>query len=655
MASPTLTTSLIFRLVDQVSVGMKRMLGGLGDMEKTAKRAAKGVSAITIAGGNLISAGVTRGIGLARDGLVGAADAAMDFEKSLVDIQKVARGADDTAAGMARIKAGIKDASTELGVLPNQVAELTAAITPVFSGKNDIVALAKDVTKIGVAWDVTGKEAGQFFANTSRGLGLTAEQTKDYFGSINELSNQLGIKAADLADASVRSAGVIKASGLSAGTGAALNATLIAAGASSDIAATGVRTFVARLEAGSAATKQQRKAFEALGLDAKKVGVEMSNGGAAAETQIMRVVEALGALPKERQLPVLIEMFGSESIGSIGAAATATEGLATAFRIAGGDAGNFKSVTDEYNRASNTTRSRLNSLKAGFGVMAIELGEHLLPYIDEAAKFLTSKEGKEWGQKAVAGAASAIRDAAAAAKVLLPIVLDVVKGVSSLIETIGGTGTVALLATPKILGMAAAFGGPVGLAVGVVAASAALGAFATNKALSWLDEWNRGLEDTVENLEGVAKSVANGFGPLDEWTKRIMVQTNSAEESTRRFARLMLQLQGGDVAGFDQRERDVKAQGEQRQKSDAMAAASDADWAARLARKQAEAQARMAANGPPVATGAPLASADKVAASKFAGQLDITVKGGEVTKQELKTRGDPGFRVKANVGRQGVG
>lgn len=338
----------------------------------------------------------------------------MDFEKALVDVAKVAKDADLTKEGLLdpRVKAGIKDVAKELGVMPTEVAELTAQITAAFSGKTDIVALASDVTKIGVAWDISGKQAGEFFKQTSAGLQINADETKLLFGSINQLGNELGIKSSEIAEAMTRSAGVIKGANLSGETGAALNATLIKAGASAEVAATGIRTFIARLGAGEAATDKQIHAFQALGLSAEKVAKNLASGDAAkAEAQIQEVVAALvkmGETAPDQRMATLIQLFGSESIGSIGAAATAVDTLAASFGIAGDKVKAATSVQQEYDRVSDTSAARVEKLKANIGVLAIELGEKLLPHIDRVVTFLTSPEGQEWGASAVDKAAKII-------------------------------------------------------------------------------------------------------------------------------------------------------------------------------------------------------------------------------------------------------
>lgn len=466
---------------------LRALDGSLIDAVKSTGGLSAKMTALGTFAGNVATNVASRTWGGVQDAIVGSTKSAMDFEKSLVDIQKVARGADETAAGMAKIESGIKAASKELGVLPNQVAELAAQITPVFSGKEDIVGLTKDVTKIGVAWDVSGQAAGKFFADTSRGLGYTATETKNLFGAVNELGNVLGVKSADIAEALTRSAGVLKASGLSGSTGAALNATLIAAGASAEVAATGVRTFVARLEAGAAATPKQVEAFKALGLEATQVGEEMSKGGKVAEEQILRVVQAIGSLPKKDQLPTLIELFGSESIGSIGAAATAVDTLSSAFKIAGAEGANFNSVLKEYERASNTSAAKVEKLKANIAVLAISLGDKLLPYVDKVVAFLTSPEGQEWGE-------SAVRKAVSAVETFATVLGGVAKILGGLVENFGGV-TVAI----------GLMGGAMAIAVGPWGALAAAAAVSIGLITSALTKANEGIIE----MEGRTRRLAD--------------------------------------------------------------------------------------------------------------------------------------------------
>jgi TP901 family phage tail tape measure protein len=536
-------TGVTTQQLAKARVELRGVTGGLIDAVKGAANFRGALGAVQVAAGNLISGGLSRLAGAAAGALGESAKMAMNFEKSLVDVAKVAKDV-DLKDGLLdpRIKQGIKDTAKELGVMPEQVAALTAQVTASFSGKTDIVALAKDVTKIGVAWDITGQQAGEYFKQTSAGLQLNANETKALFGSINQLGNELGIRSSEIAEAMTRSAGVIKGANLSGETGAALNATLIKAGASAEVAATGVRTFIARLGAGEAATDKQRKAFTALGLSAESVAKNLSSGDAArAEKQIKDVVAALvemGEKAPDKRLATLIELFGSESIGSIGAAATATETLASAFSIAGDKAAALTSVQSEYERVSNTTAARVEKLKANIGVLAIEFGEALLPHIDRVVAFLTSPEGQEWGKGAVEKATGAVVG-------LAEIVGTLVGFFGDLSDKIGGAENAITLMGIAILALM----GPIGIVTAALVGMLAL---------------NEGMKDSGKELE---EMIAAGYGPGGAKDQGGMAEnlaafraskakaglsksTNSDDEYERQQAQNGLALQGGRSSAY---------------------------------------------------------------------------------------------------------
>lgn len=494
---------------------LRKFEGGLIDTIKQASTGRLSITALGTALGSLAAGAVTRTFTGIASAIGDAAKRAMEFEKTFVNISKVTRGADDTVEGLARIEGGIKETSKTLGVMPDQVAALAAQLAPVFSGKLeggaavDLVKLTSDVTKIGAAWDVSGEQAGKFFADTSRGLGTTTAETKSLFGSINELGNQIGVKSADIAEAVTRSAGVIKASGLSGETGAALNATLIAAGASAEVAATGVRTFVARLEAGSAATPKQMKAFEALGFEAVEVGKNMAKGGKEAEDQILKIVTSLNQLPKADQLPTLIELFGSESIGSIGAAATAVETLGTAFKIAGDKTAAATSVQQEYDKVSDTTAARVGTLKAQIAVLALEFGDALLPYIDRVVKFLSSPEGQEWGRGAVEKLTGAVVGAA-------EVVGGLVGFFGDLSDKVGGAENAIKLMGVAILALM----GPIGL---------------VTAALVTMLEFDKKAQEASVDIKD---AVAAGYGPGGAHDQGDVVTNLAAYKASKASAEL---------------------------------------------------------------------------------------------------------------------
>jgi TP901 family phage tail tape measure protein len=436
---------------------LREVDGGLIDTIKSAAKFNVTAGSIAVTLGNLASGAVTGGLSLIKNGLMAAAKSAIDFESGMADVKKVLPSTMD-AAQVKGLEEGIKAISKEVGVMPEQVAALTASLAQSGIAGEELLATADDAAKLAVAFGVSGEQAGQSLAKLRTGLGLSREEVNSLTGSINELSNNLAATAPEIT-AGVQGVGSIaKAANVSAKSTAALVTAMIASGAGADVAATGTKNFIASLGAGTRATKAQAESFAQLGLKATDVAAGLAKGGRDAEKTIEDVVARIGKLRQEERLPALIGLFGKESIGAIGPLATNIELLGKAFSIAGDDIAAADSVQKEYATRSATTGAAIERLKANIGVLAIELGEALLPYIQQITAFLTSPEGQEWGANAVATAKDAVVGLASAVQSLAGFF-------AYLIEQFGGATTAAGVFGAAIFALVGPFGAA--LAAGV--------------------------------------------------------------------------------------------------------------------------------------------------------------------------------------------
>lgn len=327
--------------------------------------------------GTLGAAAATMAMRGIQAALVGSATAAIDFESSMADVNKVL----PEGTPLKPLADGAKRLAKEIGIAPNAVAALTASLAQSGIAGEELLLTAEDASKLAVAFGISGEEAGQAIAKMRTGLGLTREQVNNLTGSINELSNNLAATAPEIVDAVQRVGSVAKAANISAETTAALATSMIASGAGAEVAATGTKNFIRALASGSAATKRQNAAFKALGLDAKDVAKSLTLGGVEAEKTVADVVTRIGNLSVDERLPNMIRLFGSESIGAIGPLATNIELLTKSFGISGNAMKANGSVLKEYETRSKTTEVSLKRLKANLQVLAIEFGDKLLPII----------------------------------------------------------------------------------------------------------------------------------------------------------------------------------------------------------------------------------------------------------------------------------
>ena len=377
------------------AANIRKVERGLFDMAKKAALSKLSVQALGTALGNLGANAITGAFTAVKGGIVGAASASIDFESAMADVNKVL----PEGTELQPIADGAKQLAKDIGILPNQVANLTASLAQSGIAGDELTLVAGDASRLAVAFGMSGEESGQALAKLRTGLGLTRPEVNNLTGTINELSNKLAATAPEITDAVQRVGSVAKAANISAESAAGLATAMIASGASAEVAATGTKTFLRSLGAGDAATKRQRAAFKALGLDSADVAKRLTAGGESAEATIRDVVSRIGDLDQADKLPNLIRLFGSESIGAIGPLAGNIKLLNQAFEISGNKVAAQGSVLKEYETRSKTTGAAIDRLKANFAVLAIEIGDRLKPIVVAAINGFTwlIDKSRVWG------------------------------------------------------------------------------------------------------------------------------------------------------------------------------------------------------------------------------------------------------------------
>ncbi len=379
-------TSLLSRDLTHARGELKMLGGKMAEATQKAKQSRMSFVALGTAIGTALGNVAANGLTHIKNGVLGIAGSAIDFESSMADVKKVL----PEGTELAPLTEGVKRLSKDIGIMPTQVAALTASLAQSGIAGDELIATAEDASKLAVAFGMSGEESGQAIAKLRTGLGITREEVNMLTGSINELSNNMAATAPQIIDATQRVGSVAKAANISATTTAGLATAMIASGASSETAGTGVKNFIRALAAGDAATKRMKAAWKELGLDGVKVAKRLSQGGATAEDAIREVVQKFGDLDQYKRLPNMIRLFGAESIGAIGPLATNLKLLNQALGIAGDKTKTASSVQREYAARSATTENAINVLKANIAVLAVEIGTRLLPAINGGVQVLNA-------------------------------------------------------------------------------------------------------------------------------------------------------------------------------------------------------------------------------------------------------------------------
>lgn len=331
----------------------------------------------------LAMAPVALAAGLVMGALGMASAKAMAFESAMADVAKVVNF--ETDAELKAMSGTIMDMAGRIPMAADGIAAIVAAAAQSGVAKQDLTEFAEQAAKMGVAFDLTGDQAGKMMADWRAGMDLTLPQVYSLADAVNHLSNNMNATAPALGQVIQRVGAVAMTAGLAETQVAALGAAFLSSGAGPEIAATALKNFTTTLVKGSAMSKDQAAAFQSIGFSATQMAKDMQTD---AQGTIFKVLQAIADKPKELQTSLLTEMFGQESLGAIAPLLKNMGNLSQAFGLVGDASQYAGSMQAEYETRSKTTANALQLLSNKLTNLAISIGTIFLPAISAGANFL---------------------------------------------------------------------------------------------------------------------------------------------------------------------------------------------------------------------------------------------------------------------------
>lgn len=376
-----LTSSLVVRLLDQVTGPAKKVGTALAGLDKTARRSSIGERMGAAMERNNAALDQTRGrvvdafggILLLRQGLTSTIGPAVAFESALADIAKVS-GFD--TKGLDAYGKRLRDlAVNEIPMAIDDLASLSAEAAAAGVADADLFDFTKLTAKAAVAWEMTGKAAGENLAKITSALGLTNEQTASYADAINHVSDNLAATAPDMLDFSRRVAVQGEFFGYTKEQTLAFGGAMVSAGAQSEVAATSFRNMGRALTKGTSATKRQAAAFQKIGMSAPKVAKAMQKDAVGTT---LKVIEALGKLPEHMQAAYVSDLFGDEA-QALTPLLKNTELLRKALALTAEETAYSGSVNAEFAKRAETTAYAMQRFQNQMRDLALSIGGAMLP------------------------------------------------------------------------------------------------------------------------------------------------------------------------------------------------------------------------------------------------------------------------------------
>lgn len=398
----------VMSLTDLLSGPLAKIRGALGSAEHAVGSLSDRMGKLALA-----MAPVAIAAGLLLGAFSGCAKEAMAFESSMADVAKVINF--DTAEEFRQMGDSIKELAGRLPMAADGIAAIVAAAGQSGVAKADLVEFAEQATKMGIAFDLTGDQAGKMMADWRAGMKLSLPRVYALADAVNHLSNNMNATAPDLGEVIQRAGALAMSCGLAEQQVAALGTAILASGASPQIAATALRKFTATLVMGSAMADRQAKAFQGLGFSAVQMAKDMQTD---AQGTIFKVLKALADKPKELQISLLTEMFGQEGIAAIAPLLANMDNLSDAFGLVADSAEYAGSMQAEFDARSKTTENALQLLRNKLTNLSISVGSIFLPaitwgaealgFLADALRFVTDSPFGQWLIRIAGGLAAAV-------------------------------------------------------------------------------------------------------------------------------------------------------------------------------------------------------------------------------------------------------
>lgn len=310
----------------------------------------------------------------------------MDVEESQADLRKIlGKEAEKYYDDLAELSKNGPLSQIEINEIAGSLAQ---------SGikGEDIVAYTDMAGKMKVAFDISTDEAGTFLAKTKEQLNLSKDELFSYMDTLNMLSNNYSVTAAQLADVSARTGGFAKSINLSKESNMAFATSLISANVSAEQTSTVLGKLYSELSQG-ANTKNKAEALRYLGFDPKTINKEMAEN---AEGTILKVLEKIKNSNVADKSALISDIFGSDKsvINGLSVLSENLDGVKEKLDKAKEAVSENEKVNGEYEDRINTLSNQLKIFRNNAFNALADIGKSIAPELKETLNTLKEFAGK---------------------------------------------------------------------------------------------------------------------------------------------------------------------------------------------------------------------------------------------------------------------
>lgn len=313
---------------------------------------------------------------------------AIKFESVMANVRRVVDF--ETPQQFEQMGKDILMMSKKIPIAADGLADIVSSGGQAGIAKNELLGYAEAAAKMGVAFDIGAKDAGETMVKWRTAFKMNQAQVNELADKINFLGKTTAASAPKISDV-VKNIGPLgPIGGIVSGEIAALGASMVGAGIESEASASGIKNLMQTMVAGESATESQTAAFAQLGFNATDVAQRMQKDAKGA---IMDVLSAIKNLDADKKTCVLEELFGGESLSAIETLLVNLDDLEANFNKVADSTKYAGSIQADYEERLKTTKAKMQLAQASLTSTAVTLGSVFLPTIKETAEAVGSVAG----------------------------------------------------------------------------------------------------------------------------------------------------------------------------------------------------------------------------------------------------------------------
>lgn len=491
---------------------------------------------------------------------------AASFETAMLGVAKQVDGARDSSGKLTAVyyEMGkqIQQLGREIPLATNEIADMVTAGSRMGVARDQLIDFTRTSAMMADAFELPAGELADNMGKIAGLFKIPIPAIGELADSINYLDDNAISKGGDIIEFLTRTGGVASAVKVTGQEMAALGSTLLTLGERTETAGTATNAMFQKFAAADKGTKNFKSALKELGISSAAVQKGMQQD---ATGTMMKVLSAIGKLPKEKQLGVMVELVGLEHSDTLAKLANNTEEWRRQLALANSEAAKG-SMSREFAARLQTTNAQLTLMKNRTSEVAVNLGSVLLPAISDTFKAISplfnvvadfARENPKV-TKAIVGTAFALTSLKVGG-LALGYAFTFVKGAA--LSTVGlfyrvsagaavaGASTASAAAGPTLLGRAFMFAGkgiiwmgrallmnPIGLAITAIAGAAYLIYENWDKLKPWFtalwDDIVAKFETAVVKIGGMIDSVKQKWNDTKD---AVTGGVGSAWASTKEF------------------------------------------------------------------------------------------------------------------------